>query len=124
MLRCEKFEKLGEHTFAVTLAGPYDLALVVINDNGQVFVPLAITGFVNTYVHESVEAMLGVRVDILFHTADDRSDCVPGYPHKSRNHLFGAVLCKPCDLLLELIGEAAIMPCPIAKTKTIKIVVR
>lgn len=78
------FRQLAEEhlddLLAVALVRPYDGVRVVVDDNRDVAVPLAITGLVDADPHEAVESFLHVGFELVPDEVDEMSDRLPVDP--------------------------------------------
>lgn len=75
----------GEDVFPVALASPHDGVRLVVHDDGDVLVSLAVAGLVDADANKPVEALAGVRLEVLVRAMDATSDGVPLDAHVRGN---------------------------------------
>jgi len=109
-LFAELFEEGVERLGAFSLGSPDDTLAVVIDDGGDVVMPLAIAELVDADAGETVESLM--VEPLCYDACDDVADSAPRNAHHPRHLGFVGDLREVGGHLLEGSGEAAALPRP------------
>ena len=87
-------------------SAPDDTARVMVQHDSHILVPLLVRSLIDTDANEAIEAVASFGIEPVVNALADRPYALPVDAHELGDDAAVAVNTKPCDLLLEGMGEA------------------
>ena len=106
LLFCQALHELGDNVFPVAFSGPYDSVCIVVHDDGDVLVPLAVARLVDADVDKAVEPFACVWFKMLVSAMDAAPDRVPFDAHVRSNSALAQLERHPRHDHVERLREA------------------
>ena len=101
----QAFHKPREHLLPVSFASPHDGVCLVVHDDGDVLVPLAVAGLIDAVADQAIEAFAGVWFEILVHTMDAAPDRITFDAHVGCDSVLAQLQCHPRHHHVERLSE-------------------
>jgi len=111
-LRTERVEEALDGLLVAAVGGPDEPARVVVDDNSDVALALAVGELVDPDPPQPGERVAAPARLLCDHPLDDPADGQPGDPDQLTDRALRAVRRQPSDLLLELARKPGAMPRP------------
>jgi len=110
-LLAQQVEEAVERLLVPPDGSPYQPPGVVVDDDGQVAVPLLVADLVDPDPDQATERIVG-RPSVGHHPGDDRSHCAPGDAHQLTDCRLGRVGDQPGHLVVEEPGVTGTVASP------------
>ena len=112
LLRCEDLVELLQNALAVAICDPDDLIGVMVDDDSDVLMPLAVACLVNANIDKTVESARALRFQVMQASRDTVAYGLPVDAHVAGYSAPGEIVGQPCYSQVEVSGEAAAGICP------------
>ena len=103
----QSFVELLENRSAVAVSYPDHDIGVVVNNDGDVLMPLAVAGLIDTDADKAIQPSGTFRFKVLQTSEDTSSDCLPVDAHEVRHGASGQIFREPSDGQVKLFCKAA-----------------